>query len=376
MPTPTTGARDTASFDRIYGTTFEHWDMRYEDGVFNGNELLWVMSQFEKKFVTGGRDYVTTFIGQKNASAEFFAGGQQLSVDTPTTPSFAVHRLRNCKVSVQQQWEESIINSGEVAQLDLLEEQIENSQGAFAELLNTAVKSGTGNGSLYPQGLEEAIFSGRHTVSPTSTNVPENYTRSTVNAAGTGVDNTYGGVDRSATNTAAYAWQNASADMGDCATDTAFSATSTLYKAFKRMLNILHRGMNGPDVVLMSLKPYEDFGLIGEGKATFEKNLGGMAGSFNLPFDHYKYQNVIILLVQDILHSGLVGGEGAANDEMVYYLDTRTWKMVIEQQAYFSWTDWMPVSADRLVRLAHNVFRFTPVCTNPRFNGVHFGYGT
>lgn len=370
MAVPTTAARDTASFDRHYATILEEWEDDFEEVIFEENVLLWILNMLSRHWKTGGRDVVLDYSSVKNGTAEFFGGTQKLQIEQQAGPSAAMWRMKNAKVSIMEIWEESIENSGPTAIADRFQEQIENAEGALAELLSDAAKVGQAGGANYFEGLQDAVYS-----TAQSTTAARLLTRGAGADAPFSAVNTYAGVNRVGTDTGATGWRNASADLSVAQSDTAFSSlTDEYYTSLRRMKNMVSRGAMGPDLILMSLKPYEDFESLHESNVRFEKGTSGPQGMANFPFETLKFGNCLVVKWEDALYDSATGADATADTDMIYILNTRFWRLTAETQAWFAWTDWVQ-SADVLARVAHLVVRMVPRCINPRWQAVLFDYG-
>lgn len=380
MAAPTTASRTTSSFDRHYATTIEEWDPGFEDIAFEEFVFLWILNQVATVWKTGGRDYVTTQMAQKNSSAKFFSGADQLTPPAEQGPNAAVFAMKNAVVSIQEFWEDSIVNSGEFAMIDRLKETIEKASLSMGELLDAALKSGTSVSAKAFAGLEEAIlYASNHTTNNGATLVRSDYDSSNGTGAFT-ADNTYGGISRATdTNIGSYGWRNLTMDLQQGTADTAFSLTGDHYKSFRHAYNLLTRGAKAPDLCLMTLSPFEHFEAMFEnGMVKVEKGLSGESGSINIPFETIKWKNLLVMKWEGGTYgygsSVPSGGDADVGDQMIYMLATWTWKWVKETQAWFAMTPWI-TPEDQLARVSHLVCRSVPVCVNPRYNGVLGEYG-
>ena len=368
MPIPTTAARTTADLDRFYSSVIEEWDDSVEEVVWEENTLLYTLNAVGKHWKTGGRDCVQAFTSVKNGTAEAFAGAQKLKVEASQGPSAAIWSMKNYKVSLQTIWEEEIENSGMSAMLDRFQEAVENAEGALAELLDSSMKEGQGNGSKHIEGLEEAVYSGDTTGHSSAA------TLSRTAFFSSDVDNTYAGIDRSGTDDGAVGWRNGAADISTATSGFRDrTAATSAYPILRRSYNLLSRGSRHPDMILMTLGAYEDFESIGEDVVRFHKGISGQAGQFNFPFDHFSYKNATVVRYEEGTNSNLNANDADADAEMVYILNTNFWRLTCETQAYFAWTDFIQPS-DQLARVAHMVVRLAPRCINPRYQGVLFNY--
>ena len=136
---------------------------------------------------------------------------------------------------------------------------------------------------------------------------------------------------------------------------------------------MLTRGANGPDLILMSLAPYEDLCATGENYVRFDKGMTGAMGAMNFPFETVKFQGSMVVKWEDANCSGLNGADAASGEHMIYILNTRYWEVVTEQKADFAWTDFYG-QPDQLGGVAHMIHRMSLVCNNPRWQGVCAGY--
>lgn len=368
MSTPSTAARSTANLDRHYATIMEEWDPGFEDFVFEENAFWWILNALQKRWKTGGRDYVQLGTSQTNSTAKAFEGIDPLTPQAEQGPSAALWAMKNYIVTMQEIWQEAIENSGDFAVADRFKEMVEKAELSLADLLDSAGKEGQGNGTKHIEGLENAVFY-------KSPNTPTTLLLRGTNSATAGhafiANNTYAGVARSGTDAMATGWRNLS---GDLTGSGVFSSSSNSYKQLQRSINLLNRGRRGIDLILMSNAPFEDFCRVHEGLVKFEKGLGGEAGMAQLPFSGVKFNDALVVRWENATNSGLNSNDGNASDAMIYLLNTSTWKLVCETQAWFAMTDWYwPGTV--MSRLAHLVTRFALVCQNPRYNGVLGEYG-
>jgi hypothetical protein len=368
----TTAARDSASFDREHVSVFEYFDDGFEDVVFEAHEFAWILSQVATEFRTGGRDVVLPISGVKNTDVGSFSGTDILPVSAPTGPAAAMWRYKNYRVSVMQLWEESVINSGEVATMDLFQHQLDVAKQSFQENINRAIKEGQANGSTEFEGLQDAVVANDHAVGT------ETFTRAQAfGQASSGSDeyNTYAGVDRTATNDTAIGWRNLSINMERFSAASTFGTASSVGKGMvglKQAYQFLTRGATRPDLILMALTPYFDYEAYNENNLQFQG--GGTMGDMAFPFEALKFRNAMVIPVED-LNPDATTGDAASGEEMIYILNTAFWKWTFESQAYFSWTDWIQ-PGNQLVRVAHNILRGALRCTGPRWQGVMYDYGS
>lgn len=380
MASPTTASRSTADYSRRYLATLERFDSDFDEVVYEANEVLWIFAHAaEKKFFTGGEDIIKAHTSYKNTSAEVFQGTDVLTIDSPLGPSAAKWAMANYKVSMLVTWQESMQNSGDVQQVDLFQEQYDNAALALAEFMNDAVKIGQGattNSAKHFQGLEDAIAA----YDDTDSYPAENWTRTEAFSASA---NTYAGINRGASDDGAVGWRNLSQsvngnDLIDSGTSSSYNFTgglnSDIYNVFKRAMRYCKRGSRRPDLVLMSLLPYEEFEYLSENAVRFEKGTGGGSGSAEIPFDNLMFRDAIVIQVEGIEHSGGTG-DAAEDDETIYILNTAEMDLCCESQAYFAWTDFYEAGPTQLAAVAHNIFRGTPRIKNPRYCGVLHGYG-
>lgn len=369
MAAPSTAARTTPNYDRFYGTVMEEWDPGYEDLVFEAFEWLWIVNQFQKVWKTGGRDIIGNANANKNTSAKAFRGLDTLTPPAEEGPLTWKVGMANYVVSMREVWEESIEHSGEMSKLDIFKDTIERAASSLGELLNTAFKEGSYNGSKHCVGLEEAVYYKSHGSGATGDVIRGFSTNGAFQA-----DNSYLGIARSATDDGAKGWRNGSMD---CTGDDIFATGNAVYKGFRRLHSLLSRGNLRPDVALMTLKPFENFSAMNEGLIHFEKYTDGDGGTANIPFDTLKWHDMLIVKWEQGSASTIAAATNDADaaDDMIYMLASWTWKIAFETQAYFAQTPWVQAN-DALGRTSHMVVRTSgPYCINPRYNGVMGEYG-
>lgn len=366
----TTAARDTASYNRDWTSLDEVWDDGMEDVIQNTHELFWTLWNAGRvKFVRGGEYFNQVNEAVRNTTFEAFRGTQAFTVAQNEGPPAVSWRMANYKMSLMQTWNESIATSGDPARLDLLQHDIDVLGKSFADNLNSVVQQGQGNGSLHIEGIEDTIYS----ATTTAGTQPNTFTTRAQAQAGT--YNSYAKLDRTGTDNHAKGWRNLAMDLDENGASDSFVLTNTVFTAFRRMQHLLTTGRTTkPDLCLMSLQPYDQFLAMQYATGTasvirIEKadmDLGSETISFN---------GMTIVKVGGIEYSTVgVSGDVTDGTGICYMLNTDTWELLFEEQAFFAWTDWIHVPLASYV-VAHNLLRFLLRCTNPGLNGVIFNFG-
>jgi hypothetical protein len=189
-------------------------------------------------------------------------------------------------------------------------------------------------------------------------------------------ESTYGGITRTAwTSTAdGSGWENNAFDAG-VVTQTPFGVNSNgspneQLQRFHEFYRICTHGVYEPNVVLMSDIPFDDLEFAAFQKTDFRRGPGELTGA-NLSFDHQMFKRAIVVRDQRAVSSG--AGDTSLGDQMVYFLNTKTWKFLIDSRYDFALSEAKtPIHQHASTRFM--LFRGQMICMNPRLNGVYFSY--
>jgi hypothetical protein len=205
----------------ILATTIEKRSRKIRDNITKNNALL---TQMDKKgriqLVSGGSSIVEELSFAENGNAAFYSGYDLIQTAQQDVISAAQFTLKQAAVPVVVSGLEELQNSGEEAQIDLLEARLGVAEGTMANLLSIGLY---GDGTAYSgksiTGLDAAV-------------------ESTVTAS---QSSTYGGISR----TTWSFWRNYS--TGAITLPTAANIQATLNTAWASVT----RGQDRPDMLIM-----------------------------------------------------------------------------------------------------------------------------
>lgn len=318
------------SYDDLLRTTLQHRAKDVQDAISN---RFMFMKQLEKKGRVkkqrGGRTLIETLHARENGSFQWYFGGQQLNISPSHTLQEAEADWKQCAVAVLITGREMLINDGEDAIFNLMDERVENAeitmQNRFAEAI---YGDGTGDGGLTLSGLQLYLAD-----DPTT--------------------GTVSGIDSSDSD--AVFWRNKVADISSEAGGAA-SATTIVPG-----MNILWRKvLNGPDGVDLILADDIFYGY-------YETYLQGIQRVTTSKLADAGYEALRYKTADVVLDGGMGGSMPASH---MFFVNSSTFTLQVHPDRYFA--PMKPtrhaLNQDALVDFVGFFGNLT--CKNRRLNGV------
>jgi hypothetical protein len=245
MPSPQVVSVDWGD---VVTTTLENRSKTMADNVTNNNALLGrLMKRGRAKPVDGGREIYQLLRYAQNQSFMWYSGTELLNIALNDTMTAARFGWKQCSGAVVLSGLEDIMNSGEEAMMDLIDERVDTLEATFDNQMSAGIYSdGTGYGGKQIGGISLLVSK-----APTSGLV--------------------GGIDRGANPW----WRNVSVNAN---LDTRGLATSSNIQSYMNSTTIgLKRNSDGVDMIvadnnyylayLQSLQAIQRVVTDGEGKA-------------------------------------------------------------------------------------------------------------
>jgi len=142
-------------------------------------------------------------------------------------------------------------------------------------------------------------------------------------------------------------------------------------KAFLDTYNFCQVGLSAPNVCFMSRGYYGDLQLAGMEKTFLQRDVARI-GDIDLGLANIKFNGCSVIMDDRAATQGATVAGGAKNGyERYYFLNTSTWKFVVDPRADFKLLSPRP-SKDSLAAVRWLVLRCGFYCINPRFNGTGY----
>jgi hypothetical protein len=368
-----------AAFNTLSTHVLERWfdKQKAQDIVFEAAPVLQLLMMLPGVIEKGqyGHDLLVKLMDSKGAGIDSFEYYD--TVDTSPTQGSTAARFGFSWYSapITMSLHEEAEFTSDDAFADRFMQYIEQQELSMADRLADDLYVGN---SLVPtniQGFEQALSPITHLdASGGSATLNE---RLVNNFQVRQADTTYGGITRVPwTSTAdGTGWENNSFDAS-VATQASFGiaasgAPNDQLQRFHEFYRINTHGVYEPNVIIMSDIPYDDLEFASFQKTEFRRAPGELSGA-NLSFDHQMFKRAIVVRDERALASG-AHGDASAGDQMIYMLNTKTWRFLIDSRFDFSLSEpKTPTHQHASTRFM--LFRGQLICNNPRFNGSYFSY--
>ncbi len=194
---------------------------------------------------------------------------------------------------------------------------------------------------------------------------------------------TYGGVARTAFTSATAGgtgWEGLSADVsgttvnGGTALDISIAsgAPSAGLKVMTHFYYACRRGGNEPNLILSTALPWEQYEYAAMGQLRFlPENMA--QNQFKLTFANRMFKSAVWAFTDKAKASGL-SGSASAGDDMIYFLNTESWKLKIKAGANMALSEFVK-PANQMAVTAQMVWRGQWVCEEPGLNGCLWKFG-
>ena len=153
--------------------------------------------------------------------------------------------------------------------------------------------------------------------------------------------------------------------------DVTFQQPTAAYQLFEHVYLMCTYGLDRPNLILSTTLPYEDYSRMGAPLIRYSRSGTDMSG-MNLAFGDVGYKGADWGFSENFAATGLIGN-ATADMNMIYLLNTDTIELEVTEGCDFAATEWVPGQA-QLASTMYVIWRGQFVCTDPRKNGVCFGY--
>lgn len=152
MPSPQVVSVDWGD---VVTTTLENRSKTINDNVTNNNALLaFITKRGRAKSVDGGREIYENLRYAQNQSFQWYSGTEYLNIALNDTMTAARYPWKQCSVAVVLSGLEDIMNSGEEAMMDLIDERVDTAESTFDNEMSAGIYSdGTGFGGKQIGGI-------------------------------------------------------------------------------------------------------------------------------------------------------------------------------------------------------------------------------
>jgi hypothetical protein len=139
----------------VVTTTLENRSKTISDNVTNNNALLsWITKRGRAKSVDGGREIYQLLRYAQNQSFMWYSGTELLNIALNDSMTAARYPWKQCSVAVVLSGLEDVMNAGEEAMMDLIDERVDTAEATFDNEMSAGIYSdGTGFGGKQIGGL-------------------------------------------------------------------------------------------------------------------------------------------------------------------------------------------------------------------------------
>lgn len=374
-------ARDTANLNTLYTGARESIESAAQDIVFKETTAMY-MAQKYGMYTVGqySHHHVVPVVDKDDTDVRAYEGYDTLPTQATLGARSAYFPIKKyaTNISISQDDEDDIQNAYNL--VDLLETRAFKAYRGLSSRLDRDFFWGSGSDTKQIFGLEQAVYA-KAASSGTMANVLSRG-RWNVRQA----NNTYAGVARVAfTSTVdGTGWENLSASGasavhgGSATTDSPILITSGAPSFGLKLLNHMYQlssyGGQHPDIILSTLKPWEDYLNACQGLIQYFKT-DGTTQAGNLGFTNAMFKGAEWVWTERAQASASNGSDAStAAADMIYGLTSSAWKLIVQEGRDFSMSEFVrPV--DQAASTAQVFWRGQQVCVNPRYNFVIYNYG-
>ncbi len=265
--------------------------------------------------------------------------------------------------------------------IDLAKTRTYKAAVSIGERLERDAFQGTSNGAMNISGLEQAIYAKQASGQGGSTTVATvlAYPRWKFRQA----NNTYQGITRTAftaDDVGGTHWENNSLSFkaadwssGPTTFSVASGAPSDALKLMNRFYGVNTYGTDAPNLIISDYKPMEDYQNACTGLIQYTKSDNSVQKA-NLGVGGCYYKGAWWVATEQCKASGLSGGDPAADNSMIYFLNTKWIRLESCRGADFVSTEWAR-NAGQLAAATQILWRGQLMVDNPRTCGIIYGYG-
>lgn len=356
-----------------------------QDIVFSENVFL---EMLKEKGRIKERDYgpsiVVPVLDQKNSTAKAWSGLDTFATQVAVGPRNVEFTLANYVVSVtvadEDRWRAA--QNSDLARVELIESFFDQAILSLASIVNADLIGGNGTDSKKFLGLEQAVFAETHATADAvsaskaqARQAANVYGITRVLSGGTGWENVSLNWVSGTPGTAGVLGSSVAADQTFGWAQTGSSnQPNTAMRALDRLILLCSYGETRPDLLLMTMKPYQDLMSTGKGLQRYAATAGGGGTSADLGPARVYYGPCVVSYTEAAKASGVYSGQdAAAGSDMVYALRVDTWDFCVRRGQNFAWNGFIRAFNQFAEAGAFNLSGQL-VCKNPRYNGVGFKY--
>jgi len=139
----------------VVTTTLENRSRTLRDNVTNNNALLAYLTRRDNtRPISGGREIYEELVYAENQSFMWYSGTEFLNIALNDTMTAARFAWKQCSVAVVLSGLEDIMNSGDDAMLDLIDQRVKTAERTFENRMSAGIYSdGTGYGGKQIGGI-------------------------------------------------------------------------------------------------------------------------------------------------------------------------------------------------------------------------------
>jgi len=373
---------NSGALNTLYTAAFESVAPGVQDIVFKETTLLnvaQVMGLYKVKNYS--HHHIVPVLDKDDAEVKSFTGLETLPTSSTMGARSAYYNFANYATNITVSWEEQQQIRDPHQIVDLLETRSFKAYRALGERLDRDMFWGNSSNSKNILGLEQAIapYNQEHFIVTNSSLVkPRWQFRQAANV--------FAGIDRdpfTADGIGGTGWENLSYSFKNnilgnpWTTATPFGVSSNVpndcLKGLAHFYQMLSWGTTMPDLIISSVKPYEDYQNCAASYLQYLRN-GTDATGMNLGWTTTRYKGADWIYSDRCVASGTVG-DATAGTDMIYLLNTDYMELGVCEGADFEQTEFK-TPVDQAGAVAQILWRGQMIFTNPRYSGVIFNYNT
>lgn len=372
-----TAGFSASNYNTLHTTVLPKWLNAggAQDIVSRATPTLWAFMQKARKEPLP-HDLMIRIVESFGTGADRFQYYDTVSTTAVKGPQAARTGVANYSIpialSMQEEWE----NMTKEAIANHLQIVVEKQMRSFATTLAEDLFRGSAVNTKSIDGLEQWAFATTHTVETAHTlsYIPSRYkarqvTNTVANIARTAwTSETAGGTG----------WENVSIDMdpGNYSSAAfAFSsgAPNAELVALDQGYMFASIGIEHPDLIVSTPRPYDDYRYAYQGKVTIFQNAGAMNSDMGFTFQNVKYQDAVWFPDEYATTYEDVTSSAAAGEDNIYIINTDYTYLKVDSRVDFVMSD-VKSPQDQHAGVRHILWRGQLVSENPRTLARLFAY--
>lgn len=373
-------------------TQFVHAVERYKDDVVDISKRESVIMRLAEKKgflrkMTTGMAEINPVIDKKDVPVTGFTTGFETLPVSAVQGAHAFYvEYANVAAPVAVSWVEERKLDTPQKMIDLVKTRLYKAGVAINQKLETAFFQGSVTDASMPVGLEQLVFAADASLTANTiagflaaqrwrfrqaANTVHGWGRAAFTAddvTGTHFENLSADVHNGGNLGAAINW----AILPGVTSGTPISDGG---RVFNRFYNACSQGNDSPDLIVSTYPVIEEYLNATTGLIRYVSNDNQMnPKSGNLSTAAANYRGADWYASEEAIHSGNGSTGAAANDPLIYFLNTRWMEYQVDSQGYYNVTDW-GMAPGQVAAAQQCLVRCQLVINNPRMCGVLFGWG-